>query len=386
MQIGNADLDRVCEQAIVPALTACGLAPKRVDKHNRGELLKSEIISFIENSDIIVADLTNERPNCYLEVGYAMGVDKFRNLILTAREDHNHDSNNHVRGGPKIHFDLSGYDILFWHQDNLNEFRSELEKRIRRRQAILAPTSVSPLRVWDNDWIEVHRAKAISGLQAVQKTANPGFLEITFTLSGDKPTLVQTVLLEAAKDAQIKTFGWPIGVVLDTRDEYRPRPTSDGIVAEIAVKDRKSYDYWSLRRNGDFYLLQSLFEDMQGTGQIYFNTRIVRMTEALLYCARLYSRLGIQSTTVVNIHVIHGGLTERVLSSAGGLRDLHWNYSTMEKEVPSEIAAPLSRIESDLVPLVKTLVHPLFMVFDFFDPSDGLYSNIVNNFVDGKVT
>ena len=118
MQIGNFDLDHACEQAIVPALRACGLEPKRVDKHNKGELLKSEIISFIENSDIIVADLTNERPNCYLEVGYAMGVDKFRNLILTAREDHNQDSNNHLPGGPKIHFDLSGYDILFWHPED----------------------------------------------------------------------------------------------------------------------------------------------------------------------------------------------------------------------------------------------------------------------------
>ena len=36
---------------------------------------------------MIVADITNERPNCYLEVGYAMGLGKKANLILTARED-----------------------------------------------------------------------------------------------------------------------------------------------------------------------------------------------------------------------------------------------------------------------------------------------------------
>ena len=71
---------------------------------------------------------------------WALG--QFRNLILTAREDHNQDSNNHLPGGPKIHFDLSGYDILFWHPDRLGEFRSELEKRVRRRQAILC-SSVS---------------------------------------------------------------------------------------------------------------------------------------------------------------------------------------------------------------------------------------------------
>jgi len=66
LQIGDAQLDLVYERAIAPALRACGLAPKRVDRHNAGGLLHSEIIAFIEESDLIVADLTNECPNCYL--------------------------------------------------------------------------------------------------------------------------------------------------------------------------------------------------------------------------------------------------------------------------------------------------------------------------------
>src|SRR3989338_94521 len=137
MQIGNSDLDIVCENAIVLALKACNLDPKRVDKHNQGRLLKSEVVKFIETSDIIIADLTNARPNCYLEVGYAMGLDKFRNLILTSREDHHQDSPNYKRGGPKVHFDLFGYDILFWDSNKLNEFKNELEKRIKRRLSTL---------------------------------------------------------------------------------------------------------------------------------------------------------------------------------------------------------------------------------------------------------
>src|SRR4030067_3007154 len=99
MQIGNEELDEVCKEAIVPALRAFKLDPKRVDKHNKGGLLKSEIISFINEAEIIVADLTNQRPNCYLQVGYAMGRDKYPNLILTAREDHNPESPNHEKNG-----------------------------------------------------------------------------------------------------------------------------------------------------------------------------------------------------------------------------------------------------------------------------------------------
>ncbi len=138
MQIGNDNLERVYERAIVPALRACGLDPKRVDRHNRGGLLYSEIVSFLEESDILVADLTNERPNCYLEVGYALGAGRFSNLVLTAREDHNADSTSYRPGGPKIHFDLTGYEILFWEPDRLDAFRQELEKRVRRRQLIVS--------------------------------------------------------------------------------------------------------------------------------------------------------------------------------------------------------------------------------------------------------
>ena len=137
MQIGSPELDRVYERVIAPALEACGLQPRRVDRHNRGGLLASEIIAFIEEAEIIVADLTNERPNCYLEVGYALGVAKFTNLVLTAREDHDPESPRHRPGGAKVHFDLAGYDILFWHPERLDAFRGELEKRIARRRLLL---------------------------------------------------------------------------------------------------------------------------------------------------------------------------------------------------------------------------------------------------------
>lgn len=138
MQIGNSEMDRIFIEVIDPGVRAAGLPPaKRIDKHNKGGLLKSEIIAFIEDSDIIIADLTNERPNCYLEVGYAMGRNKFRNLILTAREDHNPDSPNYRPGERKVHFDLSGYEILFWDPNCLDEFQTELKRRIQKRLNIV---------------------------------------------------------------------------------------------------------------------------------------------------------------------------------------------------------------------------------------------------------
>jgi hypothetical protein len=138
MQIGNSELDLVYERAVAPALSTCGYEPRRVDRHNRGGLLVSEIIAFIDEAELLVADLTHERPNCYLEVGYAIGVNKLTELILTARADHDPHGPSYRPGGPRVHFDLAGFDILFWQPERLDEFRRELEKRIQRRREMLA--------------------------------------------------------------------------------------------------------------------------------------------------------------------------------------------------------------------------------------------------------
>ncbi len=48
MQIGNNELDDIYTSIISQAIEACGLEPKRADKHCEGGLLKSEIISFLQ--------------------------------------------------------------------------------------------------------------------------------------------------------------------------------------------------------------------------------------------------------------------------------------------------------------------------------------------------
>ena len=143
MKIGDAELDYLYQDHIKPAVESCGLTAKRVDQDNLGYLLKSEIVNFIEGAQIIIADLTHERPNCYLEVGIAMGKEKYSTLVLTVREDHHQSSLNYKQKGPKVHFDAAGYDILFWESDKLPEFRTSLENRIKKRLAALALTRQS---------------------------------------------------------------------------------------------------------------------------------------------------------------------------------------------------------------------------------------------------
>ena len=381
MQIGNAELDQVAASAIVPALVACGLEPKRVDKHNKGGLLKSEIIEFIETSDIIVADLTNERPNCYLEIGYVMGVDKFRNLILIVREDHFPESENFKKGGSKIHFDLAGYDILAWYPSDIDGFRKELEKRIRRRLAIIIPPPEAATAPFESDWFAEQRTIADEGMK---KTLCTAYMELSFALASGTEQFSLPELNKAAESAPIHTFGWPIALYL-TRDGFRPHPRSDGVVAEVITDKEGSYDFWALRRNGNFFWRGSLFEDKRRPGELFFDTRIIRVTEALLYCGRLYSALGLDRQRVVNIIVRHVGLKGRKLSSANPHRFFLERDISHEDESVVSLSVRLEQIESDLVPLVKSVVSPMLALFDFFELNDQIYEELINNFVGGKV-
>lgn len=375
-------MDAVCAQAMVPAITACGLEPKRVDKHNQGGLLKSEIIKFIQDAEIVVADLTNERPNVYLEVGYTMGVDKFRNLILTVRRDHFPDDPAYARGGPKVHFDLGGYDILLWDPTDLSTFTNELEKRIRRRLLTLPAPAAAARAIWDTDWLDAQRSTANAGLLQLESS---GFMEVRAALHPPKIAKTQTELNEAARVSEIRTFGWPIAPYIN-RDDAKPRPRADGIVAEIRGKHTQSYDYWAIRRNGDFYFVGSLFEDKRFANVLFFNTRIVRVAEALLYCAKLYSNLGSDPSSQLSIGFRHGGLAGRVLTSSNPNRELFPERRSAERESDTEVTTTIGGIESRLVELVEEVVAPMLVLFEFFVLNRRVYEDIVNRFVKGEVT
>ncbi len=257
------------------------------------------------------------------------------------------------------------------------------KKRIERRRVVLTPSPQQPETPWDNEWIQSHRNIAKPKLQATGKS---GFMEVRFSLNQPKPRKNQKELDGAARTSTISTFGWPIGIYLETRVEYRPRPKADGIVAEVEAVTRDSYDYWTIRRNGDYFLLKTIFEDKLDPQKIFFDTRILRVTEVLLYCVRLYSRLKINPTTVVNIVIRHGGLKGRILGAANPNRNnLRERAPCVENEVESEITTQLSKIEGELVEFVKEFVTPLFTLFDYFEIPDQILEEIVSAYVAGRV-
>jgi hypothetical protein len=244
-------------------------------------------------------------------------------------------------------------------------------------------TSAIDIKSLENNWFLQERARA---QDLISKTNLTGHMELRAEVL--HPLLKSQIeLLNAVRLSEIRTFGWPIGITLENREEYRPRPYKDGIKAEVSIAegDRISFDYWAARSNGDFYLLQSLFEDNRKPNQVFFDTRIVRVTESLMFIENLYSKLDVPPDAKVRIKITHKGLKGRELNSASSNRYMVARGPAVENESASEITTILGTMSETRVDDVKEIVEPMFMLFDFMRFNATVYDDIVRNFERGII-
>lgn len=100
-------LKRVCKKLSIIA--------ERVDDIELVGRITDKILDCIDRADIIIADLTHERPNVYYELGYCHGMGK--RVVLIAHE------------GTSLHFDIKDFRVLFY--KNVTELENKLEPTLR---------------------------------------------------------------------------------------------------------------------------------------------------------------------------------------------------------------------------------------------------------------
>lgn len=112
--IGDSEVDGVYTSAVKPSLESNGLTVARSDEIRRAGLVMASVTEAIAASKFVVADLTNARPNCYYELGYAHALGKTG--LLIAKE------------GSVRHFDVAGYRWNAWKTgvDFRPEFNAEV--------------------------------------------------------------------------------------------------------------------------------------------------------------------------------------------------------------------------------------------------------------------
>ena len=263
---------------------------------------------------------------------------------------------------------------------------------------VAGPSGATPagVPILSDEWFQSQHKTAASGMQHLNVSASGGVpainalgaMEVRLGLhSGLNKSPIE--LLNAVRTSQVHTFGWPIGVFSESQEEYKARPFGDGIRAEISIhdEDRKSYDYWTARKNGDFYVLQSFFEDQREARNIlFFNTRIVRVTEALLFASRFYAALGAAPDARISARFTHRGLAGRTLTSSVINRYVSGTPKSHEPVSETEAVIVLRDIQAALVDEVERVCAPMFMLFDFTQFAREVYEDIVLRFKKGEVS
>jgi TIR domain-containing protein len=273
-----------------------------------------------------------------------------------------------------------------------NPFRGEvIESAEPMRVAGPSGATAAGVPILNGEWFQAQHRTATAGLTKLNIGVEAGSqltgaMEVRFGLHNGL-NKSQIELLSAVRASQILTFGWPIAVLLENRPEYRPRPFGDGIRAELAFAGhRTSYDYWAVRKNGDFYLLQSFFEDSRERNALFFNTRIVRVTEALMFAGKLYTALGAAPDAKISARFTHSGLAGRTLKSASPNRRLSDDRKSHDQLSETETVIVLGDIKSALVDEVRRVCAPMFMLFDFQEFAPKVYEDIVRRFEKGEAT
>ncbi len=122
MAIDETNLElEVVKDSIKDVCKAYDLQAVRVDEIEHQCQITEIILTKIRDSEVIFADLTNERPNVYYEVGYAHAINK--RIILFRKK------------GAKVHFDLFGYKISEYitSKDLRDELTNRLENVLGRK-------------------------------------------------------------------------------------------------------------------------------------------------------------------------------------------------------------------------------------------------------------
>jgi hypothetical protein len=230
----------------------------------------------------------------------------------------------------------------------------------------------------------------------MEKAQLEGYMEFTSSPADSQLANADLrALLDAVQATQIHTFGWPIGAVVLT-NEYSPKPDKNGIHVEINRLDdppdsiMRGYDYWSLGKDGTFYVLKSLFEDRRSVSPryIFLDTRVVRTAEVFLRTARLYEALGVPAQEVVGCRIEYGGLRHRILGFANPMRlPLIPQRVCTGDELVKTFQLPLQQYldPAELKRIVHEVVKGVTEMCDFFEPKRSLTDPIIDAFLQGRV-
>lgn len=98
---------------------------------SKTQWMNEQIFNSIHRSSLVIVDLTNLRPNCLIELGYALG--RNHRVLITARK------------GTVLPFDIDKIESFFWSLDDIILLKQNFNEYIARR---LKAPSLVPNRLY----------------------------------------------------------------------------------------------------------------------------------------------------------------------------------------------------------------------------------------------
>jgi hypothetical protein len=254
------------------------------------------------------------------------------------------------------------------------------------------PSKTNVKDISNSDLISWYAAEAQSAKQMIRKIdPEAGCFEVRHSPVGIDLEWNQAELLAAAERSVVRKTGWPIGIVTRNPDS-QPQATKFGVRTIIDASTYGFIDYWAMTKAGGYYFLRLLDEDSDKNKSrrgdqrwIYFDTRIWRVAEALLHCFNLYKELGVSPDSQISIDIEHSGLKNRILGVADQMRLMQWNRKCNEDESTWSKTLPLGTLEANLRELTKEATKELFVLFEFWQPSDEVFDQIFTNFMNSRI-
>ena len=121
MKFGDADLDKIVDEAFREAVRQTGFELFRLDDSPRAGLIDDRLRVEIQSSDFVVADLTHDNLGAYWEAGYAEGLGK---PVIYTCEKMKFEKE-------KTHFDTNHHLTVMWDKDAPNDSTEKLKATIR---------------------------------------------------------------------------------------------------------------------------------------------------------------------------------------------------------------------------------------------------------------
>lgn len=209
-----------------------------------------------------------------------------------------------------------------------------------------------------------------------------GYFAFSARITGNSRGLSTKEVLESLERAR-KYTGWPALVVLH-QEATRPKLVDGALQAwlcDLKYPDSAHADFWRIDAQGNFYLLRGMQEDSLSAhhkvaepGTVLDATLPVwRLGEFLLRINELGNAMFEDGYEVI-VECEWTGLNGRRLTILSHRRFLGQTHSSAQDVVITSGQFTQNGLQDMLPEVVKSLISPLYEVFDLFQPVDSLYA------------